>query len=179
MATTGCAKSSRAPPAASDFFRSAVEQIRPEDVCVMLYTSEPPQAKGVCHTHAGFIARHARRGVRRVHARRRSAFLPADGVGGDHLFSYAQAMVAASPSTARNRPNRDERPARNRSDVLFRAAPVFENLLTTVMIRIDDAGRINTTCSTTSWRSARCGAEIMDGKPVSPSTGCCIGSAIC
>jgi long-chain acyl-CoA synthetase len=47
---------------------------------------------------------------------------------------------------------------------------VFENLLTTVMIRIDDASRVKRHLFHSFMKVARrCGAEIMDGKPVSLS----------
>ena len=79
-----------------DFFRNAVEQVRPEDVCVMLYTSGTTgKPKGVCHTHAGFIA--AARGDVEFDGFTADdevlSYLPMAWVG-DHLFSYGQAMVA-------------------------------------------------------------------------------------
>ena len=78
------------------FFERAVGEVRPEDVCVMLYTSGTTgKPKGVCHTHAGFIA--AARGDVEFDGFNASdevlSYLPMAWVG-DHLFSYAQAMVA-------------------------------------------------------------------------------------
>ena len=48
----------------------------------------------------------------------------------------------------------------------FAPPRVFENLLTTVMIRMEDAGAIKRGCSIYFMDVAkRCGAEILDGKP--------------
>ena len=79
-----------------DWFARQVDAVGPDDVGVMLYTSGTTgRPKGVCQTHRAFIAT----------ARGAVAF---DGFGdhdevlsylpmawaGDHLFSYAEAMVA-------------------------------------------------------------------------------------
>ena len=153
-----------------DFFRSAVEQVRPEDVCVMLYTSGTTgKPKGVCHTHAGFIA--AARGDVEF-----DGFTPDDEVlsclpmawVGDHLFSYGQAMVAGFTVNCPESSETAMNDLREIGPTYYFAPPrIFENLLTTVMIRIDDASRIKRHLFHAFMKVARrCGAEIMDGKPV-------------
>jgi len=156
-----------------DFFRSAVGQVRPGDVCVMLYTSGTTgKPKGVCHTHAGFIA--AARGDVEF-----DGFTPDDEVlsylpmawVGDHLFSYGQAMVAGFTVNCPESSETAMNDLREIGPTYYFAPPrVFENLLTTVMIRIDDASRIKRHLFHTFMKVARrCGAEIMDGKPVALS----------
>src|SRR5712692_7386035 len=156
-----------------DLFHGAVAQVRPEDVCVMLYTSGTTgKPKGVCHTHAGFIA--AARGDMEF-----DGFTPDDEVlsylpmawVGDHLFSYGQAMVAGFTV---NCPESSETVMTDMREIgptyYFGPPRVFENLLTTVMIRIDDASRVKRHLFHSFMKVARrCGAEIMDGKPVSLS----------
>jgi long-chain acyl-CoA synthetase len=156
-----------------DLFHDAVARVRPEDVCVMLYTSGTTgKPKGVCHTHAGFIA--AARGDVEF-----DGFTPDDEVlsylpmawVGDHLFSYGQAMVAGFTV---NCPESSETVMTDMREIgptyYFGPPRVFENLLTTVMIRIDDASRVKRHLFHSFMKVARrCGAEIMDGKPVSLS----------
>jgi long-chain acyl-CoA synthetase len=156
-----------------DLFHGAVAQVRPEDVCVMLYTSGTTgKPKGVCHTHAGFIA--AARGDVEF-----DGFTPDDEVlsylpmawVGDHLFSYGQAMVAGFTV---NCPESSETVMTDMREIgptyYFGPPRVFENLLTTVMIRMDDASRVKRHLFHSFMKVARrCGAEIMDGKPVSLS----------
>ena len=153
-----------------EFFSSCVEQIRPEDVCVMLYTSGTTgKPKGVCHTHAGFIA--AARGDVEFDGFTASdevlSYLPMAWVG-DHLFSYAQALVAGFTV---NCPESSETVMTDLREIgptyYFGPPRIFENLLTQVMIRMDDASRIKRGVFRYFMNVARrCGAEIMDGKPV-------------
>jgi len=153
-----------------DFFRNAVEQVRPEDTCVMLYTSGTTgKPKGVCHTHAGFIA--AARGDVEFDGFTADdevlSYLPMAWVG-DHLFSYGQAMVAGFTVNCPESSETAMNDLREIGPTYYFAPPrVFENLLTTVMIRIDDASRIKRRLFHAFMKVARrCGAEIMDGKPV-------------
>ena len=62
----------------------------------------------------------------------------------------------------------------------FAPPRVFENLLTQVMIRMEDAGAIKRGLFRYFTAVARrCGAEILDGKPVASATGCSTRSATC
>ncbi len=152
------------------FFERAIGDVRPADVCVMLYTSGTTgKPKGVCHTHAGFIA--AARGDVEFDGLNPSdevlSYLPMAWVG-DHLFSYGQAMVAGFTVNCPESSETAMNDLREIGPTYYFAPPrIFENLLTTVMIRIDDASRIKRHLFHASMKVARrCGAEIMDGKPV-------------
>ena len=153
------------------FFECAIGDVRPTDVCVMLYTSGTTgKPKGVCHTHAGFIA--AARGDVEFDGFNPSdevlSYLPMAWVG-DHLFSYAQALVAGFTVNCPESPETAMTDLREIGPTYYFAPPrIFENLLTTVMIRMDDASRIKRGLFHYFMGVARrCGAEIMDGKAVS------------
>jgi long-subunit acyl-CoA synthetase (AMP-forming) len=79
-----------------DFIPAEVARGRTEDVAVMLYTSGTTgKPKGVCQTHETFIAA-AQSGVGFDNLTDQEdilSYLPMAWVG-DHLFSYAQALVA-------------------------------------------------------------------------------------
>jgi long-chain acyl-CoA synthetase len=154
------------------FFERAVGEVRPEDVCVMLYTSGTTgKPKGVCHTHAGFIA--AARGDVEFDGFNASdevlSYLPMAWVG-DHLFSYAQAMVAGFTINCPESSETAMIDLREIGPTYYFAPPrIFENLLTTVMIRMDNASRIKRGLFHYFMGVARrCGTQIMDGKPVPP-----------
>ena len=154
------------------FFERAVGEVRPEDVCVMLYTSGTTgKPKGVCHTHAGFIA--AARGDVEFDGFNASdevlSYLPMAWVG-DHLFSYAQALVAGFTINCPESSETAMIDLREIGPTYYFAPPrIFENLLTTVMIRMDDASRIKRGLFHYFMGVARrCGTQIMDGKPVPP-----------
>ena len=152
------------------FFEGSVGQISPQDVCVMLYTSGTTgKPKGVCHTHAGFIA--AARGDVEFDGFNASdevlSYLPMAWVG-DHLFSYAQAMVAGFTVNCPESSETAMTDLREIGPTYYFAPPrIFENLLTAVMIRMDDAGFLKRGLFHYFMDVARrCGAQIMDGQPV-------------
>jgi long-chain acyl-CoA synthetase len=152
------------------FFERAIGHVRPADVCVMLYTSGTTgKPKGVCHTHAGFIA--AARGDVEFDGFNPSdevlSYLPMAWVG-DHLFSYAQALVAGFTVNCPESSETAMNDLREIGPTYYFAPPrIFENLLTTVMIRMDDASRIKRGLFHYFMGVARrCGTQIMDGKPV-------------
>ena len=153
-----------------DFFARAVAEGKPDEVCVILYTSgTTSKPKGVCLTHAAFIA--AARGDAKF-----DGFTPDDEVlsylpmawVGDHLFSYAQALVAGFTVNCPESSETVMTDLREIGPTYYFAPPrVFENLLTTVMIRIDDASWIKRHLFHYFMGVARrCGAEIMDRKAV-------------
>ena len=152
------------------FFERAIGDVRPADVCVMLYTSGTTgKPKGVCHTHAGFIA--AARGDVEFDGFDPSdevlSYLPMAWVG-DHLFSYAQALVAGFTVNCPESSETAMNDLREIGPTYYFAPPrIFENLLTTVMIRMDDASHIKRGLFHYFMGVARrCGTQIMDGKPV-------------
>jgi long-chain acyl-CoA synthetase len=136
----------------------------------MLYTSGTTgKPKGVCHTHAGFIA--AARGDVEFDGFNASdevlSYLPMAWVG-DHLFSYAQAMVAGFTVNCPESSETAMTDLREIGPTYYFAPPrIFENLLTAVMIRMDDAGFLKRGLFHYFMDVAkRCGAQIMDGQPV-------------
>src|SRR2546426_15874 len=96
------------------------------------------------------------------------SYLPMAWVG-DHLFSYAQWMVAGFTINCPESGDTVMTDLREIGPTYYFAPPrVFENLLTQVMIRMEDASALK------RWLFAyftgvarRCGSEILDGRPVS------------
>lgn len=154
-----------------DFYPSEVEQGKPDDVSVILYTSgTTSKPKGVCLTHRAFI--DASRGDVSFDGFNDSdevlSYLPMAWVG-DHLFSYGQAMVAGFTVNCPESSETVMTDLREIGPTYYFAPPrVFENLLTQVMIRMEDASPLKRRLFDTFMAVAkRCGPDIMDGKPVS------------
>jgi long-chain acyl-CoA synthetase len=155
----------------SKFFDTQVALGKSSDVSVILYTSGTTgKPKGVCQTHASMIG--AGRGACEV-----DALSPADGVMaylpmawvGDFLFSMAQCL--ASGFTV-NCPEARETVSTDMKEIgptyYFAPPRVYEGLLTSVTIRMEDAGRIKRQMFDFFMQVAgRCGAELLDGKAVS------------
>src|SRR5215472_16108147 len=88
---------------------------------------------------------------------------------GDHLFSYAQWLVAGFTINCPESADTVMTDLREIGPTYYFAPPrIFENLLTQVMIRMEDASAVK------RWLfryftgvARRCGAEILDGRPVS------------
>src|SRR5438046_941730 len=136
----------------------------------MLYTSGTTgKPKGVCQTHAAFIAA-AKGGSEFDHLTSDDtvlSYLPMAWVG-DHLFSYAQWLYAGFTINCPESAETVMIDLREIGPTYYFAPPrVFENLLTQVMIRMEDASAIK------RWLfryftavARRCGPDILDGKPV-------------
>jgi len=154
-----------------EFFAQSVASTQAGDVSVMLYTSGTTgKPKGVCHTHASMIA--AARGDVGFDGFGENeevlSYLPMAWVG-DHLFSYAQAMVAGFTV---NCPESSETVMIDMREIgptyYFGPPRVFENLLTQVTIRVDDAARIKRAMYHYFMGVARrCGADLLEGRAVS------------
>ena len=150
------------------WFDAEVAQGRADDVSGMLYTSGTTgKPKGVRQTHAAFIA--AAKGSAEFDRLSPDdsvlSYLPMAWVG-DHLFSFAQWLYVGFTINCPESGDTVMTDLREIGPTYYFAPPrVFENLLTQVMIRMEDAGRIK------RWLFAhftavarRCGAEILDGK---------------
>jgi long-chain acyl-CoA synthetase len=152
-----------------DFFMQQINAGKPDDVAVMLYTSGTTgKPKGVCQTHAALIAA-ATGGVsfdKLTAADEILSYLPMAWVG-DNLFSYAQAMVAGFTVNCPESGDTVMTDLREIGPTYYFAPPrVFENMLTTVMIRMEDASAIKRKLFHYYMDVARrVGSAILDGKP--------------
>jgi long-chain acyl-CoA synthetase len=154
-----------------DFIDKEIAQGSPDDVCVILYTSGTTgRPKGVCQTHRSMLG--AGRGACEVDRLNDQdnmmAYLPMAWVG-DFLFSMAQCM--ASGFTV-NCPESRETVTADMKEIgptyYFAPPRVYEGLLTSVTIRMEDAGRIKRAMFGYFMGVARrCGADLLDGRPVS------------
>jgi long-chain acyl-CoA synthetase len=154
-----------------DFLGNEIARGSTADVAIMLYTSGTTgKPKGVCMTHGALIAA-ARGGCGFDNLTDREeilSYLPMAWVG-DNLFSYAQALVAGFTINCPESGDTVMTDLREIGPTYYFAPPrVFENLLTQVMIRMEDAGAFKRRAFHYFMDVARrCGAEILDGKPVS------------
>ena len=87
---------------------------------------------------------------------------------GDHIFSYGQAYAAAMCVCCPESPETVVEDRREIGPTYFFAPPrVFENLLTQIMVRMEDAGWLKQRMFQYFLGVARrCGEQILDGKPV-------------
>ncbi|MEN9773995.1 MAG: hypothetical protein RL322_1065, partial [Pseudomonadota bacterium] len=148
-----------------------IEKGSADDVCVILYTSGTTgRPKGVCQTHRSMLG--AGRGACQVDGLNdrddMMAYLPMAWVG-DFLFSMAQCM--ASGFTV-NCPESRETVTADMKEIgptyYFAPPRVYEGLLTSVTIRMEDAGRLKRAMYGFFMDVARrCGADLLDGRPVS------------
>ncbi|HEX8987965.1 MAG TPA: AMP-binding protein [Rhodocyclaceae bacterium] len=153
-----------------DFIAAEIAKGAADDVSVMLYTSGTTgKPKGVCQTHRAFIA--AGEGGRVIDRHSEDdevlSYLPMAWVG-DHLFSFAQSIVAGMTINCPESGDTVMTDMREIGPTYYFAPPrVFENMLTQVMIRMEDAGALKRRMFHYFMDVAkRCGAEILDGKPV-------------
>jgi long-chain acyl-CoA synthetase len=141
-----------------------------DDIAITLYTSGTTgKPKGVCLTHTAMISA-AGGGVefdRLSGDEDILSYLPMAWVG-DNLFSYAQAMVAGYTVNCPESAETVMTDMREIGPTYYFAPPrIFENMLTTVMIRMEDAGAIKRRMFHYSMEVARhVGADILDGKAV-------------
>ena len=153
-----------------DFYLGEVAQGKAADTGVMLYTSGTTgKPKGVCQTHGAFIvaARGGAEFDRLGPDDSMLSYLPMAWVG-DHLFSYAQWLATGFTINCPESSETVMTDLREIGPTYYFAPPrVFENLLTTVMIRMEDASAIKRALFRYFTGVARrCGAEILSGKPV-------------
>jgi long-chain acyl-CoA synthetase len=160
----------RANPGAEAWWQEEIGKGRGSDVSVVLYTSGTTgRPKGVMLTHANIV----------ISARNGNMF---DGFGpddtllaylpmawvGDHLFSYGQAYAAAMCVCCPESPETVVEDRREIGPTYFFAPPrVFENLLTQIMVRMEDAGALKRRLFHYFLGVARrCGEDLLNGKQV-------------
>ena len=153
------------------FFKSEVDKVKPDDVAAMFFTSGTTgNPKGVVHTHDSLLNR-ARAGAdfdKLTHAEDVLAYLPPAWIG-QNIFSYAQWLscgyVVNCPESAAT----VTIDLKEIGPTYYFAPPrVFEGLLTSVMIRMEDAGIIKRKMFHYFMSVAkRVGPTLMDGKSVS------------
>ena len=153
-----------------EYFEQAANAVTGQDIAIMLYTSGTTgQPKGVVLTHDNVIIT-ARNGIIRERLTDQEevlAYLPMAWVG-DNLFSYAQSLVAGFTVSCPESGATVLTDLREIGPTYYFAPPrVYENMLTQVMIRMEDASRPK------QWmfhyfmdHAKRVGTRILDDKPV-------------
>jgi len=132
-------------PGGAEMLEQAIAQGKGADTAVILYTSGTTgRPKGVMLTHDNLIA-SARVGIAfdgLSEVDEIIAYLPMAWVG-DHVFSYAQAIIAGYCVSC---PENADTIIQDRREIgptyVFAPPRVFENLLTLTMVRMEDAGRL-------------------------------------
>ncbi len=127
------------------YFEQEVARGAAEDTAVIAYTSGTTgQPKGAMLSHRNLIetARSAVSRERLDETEEVMAYLPMAWIG-DHMFSFSQSMVAGFTT---NCPESAETVLADLKEIgptYFFAPPrIWENILTSVMIRVDDTARI-------------------------------------
>ncbi len=141
------------------------------DVAVMLYTSGTTgKPKGVMLTHENVVvsAVNANLFDKFTADDTMLAYLPMAWVG-DHIFSYGQAFTAGLCIHCPESPETTIEDRREIAPTSFFAPPrVFETLLTQILVRMEDGGRLKRAMFDYFLGVARrAGEKILDGKPVS------------
>jgi long-chain acyl-CoA synthetase len=153
------------------FFRSQVEKAGPDDVAAMFFTSGTTgTAKGVVHSHRTLLDR-AQAGAQFDRLTNREevlAYLPPAWVG-QNIFSYAQWLACGFVVNCPESAATVMIDLKEIGPTYYFAPPrIFESLLTTVMIRMEDASAVKRKLFQSFMALARrVGPALMDGKPVS------------
>ncbi len=152
------------------FFKTEVEKAKPDDVAAMFFTSGTTgNPKGVVHTHNTLLDRAQAgaefdklTGVEEV-----LAYLPPAWIG-QNIFSYAQWLCCGYVVNCPENASTVTIDLKEVGPTYYFAPPrVFEGLLTSVMIRMEDAGLIKRKMFHFFMDVAkRVGPALMDGKAV-------------
>jgi long-chain acyl-CoA synthetase len=153
-----------------DFFETEVGRGQPQDVAAMFFTSGTTgNPKGVVHTHFTLLDRAAAGQAfdKLTQTEEVLAYMPLAWIG-QNIFSYAQWLscgyVVNCPESAAT----VTIDLKEIGPTYYFAPPrIFEGLLTSVMIRMEDAGRIKRGMFHHFMDLARrVGPALMDGQPV-------------
>ncbi|MBC7624533.1 MAG: AMP-binding protein, partial [Aeromicrobium sp.] len=150
------------------YFRDQIAEGKPDDIAVMLYTSGTTgKAKGVSHTHAALI--HTANVLVDFDGITENdnvlCYLPMAWVG-DFLYSYGQSYVTGLCLNCPESTDTVMECLREIGPTYYFAPPrVYENILTQVMIRIEDGTPLK------RWMfhyfmdiARRVGIRVLDGK---------------
>jgi long-chain acyl-CoA synthetase len=127
----------------SDFFKAEVEKAQPEDVAAMFFTSGTTgNPKGVVHTHNSLLnaAESGASFDKLTSAEEVLAYLPPAWIG-QNIFSYSQWLACGYVVNCPESAATTTIDLKEVGPTYYFAPPrVFEGLLTSVMIRMEDAG---------------------------------------
>jgi long-chain acyl-CoA synthetase len=152
------------------FFREQIEQAGPDDIAAMFFTSGTTgNPKGVVHTHDSLLDR-ARAGAdfdKLTENEEVLAYLPPAWIG-QNIFSYAQWLACGYVVNCPESSATVTIDLKEVGPTYYFAPPrVFEGLLTSVMIRMEDAGALKRRMFHAFMALARrVGPDRMDGKPL-------------
>jgi long-chain acyl-CoA synthetase len=153
-----------------NFLQAQIEQAGPHDVAAMFFTSGTTgNPKGVVHTHNSLLDR-ARAGAdfdKLTSDEEVLAYLPPAWIG-QNIFSYAQWLACGYVVNCPESSGTVTIDLKEVGPTYYFAPPrVFEGLLTSVMIRMEDAGRFKRSLFHAFMTLAkRVGPDRMDGKPL-------------
>lgn len=152
------------------FLDAAIDATKPDDVAAMFFTSGTTgNPKGVVHTHRTLLDR-AKAGAdfdRLTSGEEVLAYLPPAWVG-QNIFSYAQWLACGYVVNCPESSGTVMIDLKEVGPTYYFAPPrVFEGLLTSVMIRMEDAGALKRKMFHYFMGVARrVGPARMDGKPI-------------
>ncbi|WCM87715.1 AMP-dependent synthetase/ligase [Acidovorax sp. NCPPB 3576] len=152
------------------WFRAQVARVQPGDVAAMFFTSGTTgNPKGVVHTHATLLDR-AQAGAEFDHltsAEEVLAYLPPAWIG-QNIFSYSQWLACGYVVNCPESASTVSIDLKEVGPTYYFAPPrIFEGLLTSVMIRMEDAGTLKRKMFHACMAVARrVGPARMDGQPV-------------
>ncbi|GKT22604.1 AMP-binding protein [Acidovorax sp. SUPP3334] len=152
------------------WFRAQVAKVQPGDVAAMFFTSGTTgNPKGVVHTHATLLDR-AQAGAEfdhLTHSEEVLAYLPPAWIG-QNIFSYSQWLACGYVVNCPESASTVSIDLKEVGPTYYFAPPrIFEGLLTSVMIRMEDAGTLKRKMFHACMAVARrVGPARMDGQPV-------------